>query len=138
MDFFGNFLNILWWSLWLTVWIMFIFLIIRFVIDAWRDEGIGVFAKIVWTLFLVLVPVLGALVYLLARGRGMAERDQAAARDYRAEEVEYTRSLMYDDAAIDTLRQQGPASEIATAKELLDAGAISPEEFERLKSRALG
>ncbi|MDN4475097.1 SHOCT domain-containing protein [Demequina sp. SYSU T00192] len=137
MDFFANFLNILWWSLWMTIWIMFIFLIIKFVIDAWRDEGIGVLAKILWTLFLVCVPVLGALVYLLARGRGMAARDMAAARGYRAEEVDYTRSLMYDDADIEALTRQ-PSAEIARAKALLDSGAITADEYETLKARALG
>ncbi|WP_062317436.1 SHOCT domain-containing protein [Demequina maris] len=136
MDFFANFLNILWWSLWLTIWILFIFLIIKFVIDAWRDEELGVGGKILWTLLLILLPMLGALIYLLARGRGMAERDMAASRDYRAEEVDYTRSLMYDDADIETLTRQ-PSTEIARAKELLDSGAITPEEFERLKARAL-
>ncbi|WP_062294018.1 SHOCT domain-containing protein [Demequina phytophila] len=136
MDFFANFLDILWWSLWITIWVMFIFLMIRFVIDAWRDDEIGTGAKVGWTLLLILLPALGALIYLLARGRGMAERDMAAARDYRAAEVEYTRSLAYDDADIDVLTRQ-PATEISRAKALLDSGAITPEEYAQLKARAL-
>ncbi|MDN4475996.1 SHOCT domain-containing protein [Demequina sp. SYSU T00192] len=129
MDFFENFLNILLWSLWFFIWISFIFLIIRFVFDVFRDEKLSVFGKILWTLALVLLPILGALIYIFARGRGMAERDVEAAKSMRSAQVEYTKGLM---------TEAGSAGEIKAAKELLDAGAITPEEFETLKAKALG
>ncbi|WP_062467335.1 SHOCT domain-containing protein [Demequina maris] len=129
MDFFENFLNILLWSLWFFIWISFIFLIIRFVFDVFRDEKLSVFGKILWTLVLVLLPILGALIYIFARGRGMAERDVEAAKSMRSAQVEYTKGLM---------TEAGSASEIKAAKDLLDSGAISPEEYEKLKAKALG
>lgn len=128
MDFFANFLNILLWSLWFAIWISFIFLVIRFILDVFRDDKLSVVGKIAWTLLLVILPVLGALIYIFARGRGMAERDLAAAKDMRAAQVEYTKGLM-DEA--------GPASEIKAAKDLLDSGAITAEEYEALKAKAL-
>ncbi|WP_062465312.1 SHOCT domain-containing protein [Demequina soli] len=128
MDFFSNFVDILLWSLWFFIWISFIFLVIRFVIDVFRDPNLKVVGKILWTLLLVLLPILGALIYIIARGRGMAERDVAAAQEVRAAQVEYTKGLM---------GEEGSASEIKAAKELLDAGAITPEEFAALKAKAL-
>ena len=128
MDFLSNFVDILLWSLWFAIWISFIFLVIRFVMDIFRDEQLSVVGKIAWTLLLVVLPILGSLIYIFARGRGMAERDLAAAKQMRAAQVEYTRGLI-DEA--------GPAAEIKAAKELLDAGAISQAEFDTLKARAL-
>lgn len=128
MDFFANFFNILLWSLWFAIWISFIFLVIRFVIDVFRDKNLGWFGKVVWTLLLVLLPVIGALIYIIARGKGMAQRDIADAEALRAAQVEYTKGLM---------TEAGAASEIKAAKELLDSGAITQEEFDALKARAL-
>lgn len=128
MDFLSNFVDILLWSLWFAIWISFIFLVIRFVMDIFRDEQLSVVGKIAWTLLLVVLPILGSLIYIFARGRGMAERDLVAAKQMRAAQVEYTRGLI-DEA--------GPAAEIKVAKELLDAGAISQAEFDTLKARAL-
>ncbi|MDN4483310.1 SHOCT domain-containing protein [Demequina lignilytica] len=128
MDFMTNFLNILLWSLWFAIWISFIFLVIRFIIDVFRDEKLSVVGKIFWTLLLVVLPVLGSLIYIFTRGKGMAERDMAAAKDMRAAQVEYTKGLM-DEA--------GAASEIKAAKELLDSGAITAEEYDKLKAKAL-
>lgn len=128
MDFFANFVNILLWSLWFAIWISFIFLVIRFIIDVFRDKSLGWFGKVVWTLLLVLLPVIGALIYIIARGKGMAQRDIADAEALRAAQVEYTKGLM---------TEAGAASEIKAAKELLDSGAITQEEFDALKARAL-
>ncbi|WP_062380889.1 SHOCT domain-containing protein [Demequina pelophila] len=128
MDFFANFVNILWWSLWFAIWISFIFLVIRFVIDVFRDSELSVVGKIGWTLLLVILPVIGALIYIFARGKGMAERDLADYQRARDAQVEYTKGLM---------AEAGGAAEIKAAKELLDAGTITPAEFEALKKKAL-
>jgi len=128
MDFFENFLNILLWSLWFAIWISFIFLVIRFVIDVFRDEELSVFGKIMWTLLLVILPVIGALIYIFARGKGMARRDVEAAQSMREAQVEYTKGLM---------TEAGSADQIKTAHELLEKGAISQEEFDAIKAKAL-
>lgn len=128
MDFLKNFFELLLWTAYFAIWISFIFLMIKFVFDVFRDEKLPVIGKIAWTLFLVILPVIGAIVYIIARGRSMAERDVESARSVRAAQVEYTKGLMQD---------AGPASEIKAAKELLDAGAINEDEYQALKSKAL-
>lgn len=95
--------------------------------DLFRDRKLGGFAKAVWIFFLLVIPGLTALVYLVARGRGMTERHAAAVVAAREATDAYIR-----DAAGTTAAQQ-----IAQAKELLDAGAIDAQEFATLKQRAL-
>lgn len=121
-DFFSNFLSILWFTLWIVIWVSFIILV-------FRDKSIGGFAKFLWIAAIVLLPVLGALVYVITRGRSMAQRDLEAAEGMRAAQVEYTKGLMNEAG--------GPASEIKAAKDLLDAGTITAEEYEAIKAKAL-
>jgi hypothetical protein len=100
--------------------------------DLFRDHTLSGVTKTLWVLFLVFLPFLAALVYLLTRGKGMAER--AAARQQQAQEQfdGYVRSVATTgDAAA------SPAEQIARAKELLDAGTIDQAEFDRLKAKAL-
>jgi hypothetical protein len=129
VDFFSDFLDILFWTLWIAIFIAFIFLVIRIIVDIFRDKSIGGFAKTMWVLFVVLLPVLGSIVYLFARGQGMAMRDLEEAKTVRAAQIEYTRGLMGESA--------GPAAEIRAAQDLLDSGAITQAEFDKLKAKAL-
>ena len=117
-------------ALW-TVFVIFflvIFLMILFSIfgDLFRDHEMGGGAKAVWVLALILFTPLAALIYLIVRGGGMAKRAQAA-------QVEAQQQ--FDDYVKQTAG--GSAAEIAKAKELLDAGTISQEEFDSIKSKAL-
>ncbi len=123
---FGEFL----WSL-LIIFFMLVFFVILFqvVIDLFRDHDLNGWAKAAWLLFIIVLPFLGILVYLIARGPNMAKR---AAKD----QAESKRAL--DDYVRQTAGATGPAGEIAAAKSLLDQGAISQEEFEALKTKALG
>ena len=100
--------------------------------DLFRDPSLSAVTKTLWVLFLVFLPFLAALVYLLTRGKGMAER--AAARQQQAQEQfdSYVRTVATTgDATV------SPADQIARAKELLDAGTIDQAEFDRLKAKAL-
>ena len=113
----------------LEIFFLFAYLIVLFQIvgDLIRDRSQSGWAKAVWIFFLVVVPLVTALVYLVVRGRGMTQRQataQAAAREGA-------------ESYIRTVAGHSPASEIATAKELLDSGAITAEEFAGLKARAL-
>jgi len=83
----------------------------------------------VWIIFLIFVPFLTALIYLIARGRGMAERSMKEAVDTQAAVDAHIR---------DVTSTSSPADEIAKAQALLDSGAISQDEFAHLKARALG
>ncbi|MFE7844817.1 PLDc N-terminal domain-containing protein [Microbacterium sp. NPDC057407] len=119
MDFF-------WWLLWIFWFTAYIYVVIVVITDLFRDEELNGWLKALWIIALVFVPFLTALVYVIARGRGMAER--ARARYATAPEVDD-----YRPAA-----SASPADDIAKAKALLDAGSITQGEFEALKSKALG
>jgi hypothetical protein len=118
---------------WLMVWWFFLiaYLVVLFqvVADLFRDERLNGWWKALWVVALVLVPYLSALVYVIARGRGMAER--------RAGEARQRREIMDDYVRATAGSGRSPSSEIADAKSLYDAGAIDDDEFLQLKTKAL-
>jgi hypothetical protein len=118
-------------SFWFAVEIFFLFayLIVLFQIvgDLFRDKDLSGWLKAIWIFFLIVVPLFAALVYLIARGRGMSRRTAEARTAAREGTESYIR----------TVAGTSPAQEIAAAKELLESGAITPEEFAGLKARAL-
>jgi hypothetical protein len=109
---------------------MVIFIVLLFQIfgDLFSDDSLSGWAKAGWTIFIILVPFLGILVYVIARGKGMTER--------RARDVE-TAQKQFDARVREVAGSGGPAEEIARAKELLDSGAITQEEFEAIKRKQL-
>jgi hypothetical protein len=120
--------SFLWWLLWMFYIAAYLYVVILIITDLFRDEETSGWMKAVWIIFLVFVPFLTALVYIIARGNGMAAR-AAAARGYATvSEVDDYRPKA----------SSSPAEDIAKAKELLDAGTISQGEFDALKSKALG
>lgn len=123
MNFWQWVLILLWWFL------FFAYLVILFQIlgDLFRDSRLSGWLKAVWVLFLVLFPYLTALVYVIVRGQGMAERQGRAVARAREETDSYIREVA----------GSSPAQHIAEAKALLDAGAITPDEFALLKAKAL-
>ncbi|NYE19920.1 SHOCT domain-containing protein [Microbacterium immunditiarum] len=127
MDFWSNFWSLIWWFLWAFVFIAYLMALFAIIGDLFRDHKLNGWWKAVWIIFLIFVPFLTALVYLIARGQGMAERSQREARAAQAA----------TDSYIKQVAGASPAEEIAKAKSLLDAGTITPEEYEQLKARAL-
>ncbi|HEX6953832.1 MAG TPA: SHOCT domain-containing protein [Agromyces sp.] len=117
------------WVFWFYVIVSCIWIFITVFIDVFRDKSLSGWAKALWVLFLVFVPFLAAFIYLIARGRGMAERNAAQAQAVNAQQAEYIRSVAGG--------QQSAAAEIESAKRLLDSGAITAAEYESLKSKAL-
>ena len=128
MDFWNNFWNIIWLFFWSFAFIAYLFALFAIIGDLFHDRKLNGWWKAVWIIFLIFVPFLTALVYLIARGPGMAERSQKEARQVQQS----------TDAYIRQVATVSPADEIAKAKALLDAGTITPEEFAHLKSVALG
>lgn len=124
MSNFWDFVQLLVWSFFLLFYLLVLFQIIT---DLFRDTQMGGFAKAIWVVFLFILPMLTALVYIIARGRGMSERQMASMK--RAKEE--------TDAYIRGVGGKSPADQIADAKSLLDAGTINAEEFGRLKAKAL-
>ena len=103
------------------------FFFIAYLIVLFRDSEMGGGSKVLWIIGLIFVPLLTALIYVLARGKGMSERQRAAVRAAKAD----------TDAYIRDVAGKSPADHIADAKKLLDAGTISADEFARLKTKAL-
>ena len=119
------------WFFWFYIVISCIWIFITVIIDVFRDETLNGWAKALWVLFLVFLPFLAAFIYLIARGRSMSERSAARARAASESTNEYIRSVAATSSA------PSAASEIESAKRLLDTGAITSEEFSVLKANAL-
>jgi hypothetical protein len=100
--------------------------------DLFRSKDLGGVAKTLWTLFLIFLPILGMLIYLIARGRGMTERALAAQAETQKRQDAYIRSVATSNGGKDSV-----TDEIASAKALLDSGAINTSEYEQLKANAL-
>ena len=122
------FLDVLWTMIVFFVWISWFILLFHVVGDVFRRRDISGGKKAVWLIFLVLVPFLGVLSYLIANGDDMAQRNAEAASAARGEMDEYVRSVAGSG---------GAAAEIERAKGLLDSGAISQTEFDAIKAKAL-
>lgn len=122
-----DFWDFLWLLIWSFFFVMYLMVLFQIIGDLFRDPEVGGFAKAVWVIGLIVLPLLVALIYLIARGRGMAERQSGAVRQARAETDQYIKSVA----------GTSPADQIASAKTLLDDGAISQTEFEQLKAKAL-
>ena len=131
-DFFdGSFTAFLLYTLWIFILISFIFVVIRIISDVFRDRELGGWGKFWWIFFIILLPILGTLIYLFARGGSMAHRDLEDARQRREYDKEYTKTLI-GEAGVG-----GPAGDIERAKALLDSGAINQAEYDALKAKAL-
>lgn len=129
-DFFSDLGSFILWMLVFFIWIGALFALFYVITDLFRDRSIGTGAKVVWFIVIIIVPWLGSLIYLIARGRGMAERSAEQAARLQSAQERYIR-----DVASST--SSGPTAEIEHAKSLLDSGAITQQEFDTLKAKAL-
>jgi hypothetical protein len=129
MSFWNSFGDVIWWFLWAFVFIAYLMALFAIIGDLFRDHTLNGWWKAVWVIFLIFLPFLTALVYLIARGKGMAERSQKEAKQYQAATDAYIRQTVGSGAS--------PSDEIAKAKALLDAGTISQQEYDQLKAKAL-
>jgi hypothetical protein len=127
VNFWESFWEILWFSLWAFFFIVYLMALFAIIGDIFRDKDLSGFGKAIWLFFLIFVPFLTALVYLIARGDGMAQRNMALAKENKAATDEYIRSVA----------TSSPADEIAKAKSLLDAGTITQQEYDAIKAKAL-
>ena len=109
------------------LFVAYLFVLFQIVTDLFRDTETGGVAKALWIIGLVFLPMLTAIVYIIARGTGMAARQQAALSRMKSESESYIRNVA----------GRSPAADIAEAKSLLDSGTITQAEFERLKAKAL-
>lgn len=122
-----DFSQFLWLLIWSFLFVCYLFIFFYILSDLFRDADLSGWWKAVWIIFLVAAPFLAALIYLIARGKGMTERSIAAAKAQKAATDDYIQSVAGKSAA----------DQIASAKALLDSGAISQGEFDQLKAKAL-
>lgn len=124
----NSFWDLFLWFFWVYVFIAYLMVLFSIVVDIFRDHTLNGWLKAVWVIFLVFVPFITALVYLIARGKGMSERSRREVQEVRTAQDDYIRDVAGASSA----------DEIAKAKALLDSGTISQGEYDLLKSKALG
>ncbi|HEY3727825.1 MAG TPA: SHOCT domain-containing protein [Solirubrobacteraceae bacterium] len=122
------FLDVLWSILIFFAWVIFIWIAVTVLIDVFRRHDISGLAKAAWVIFVVVIPWIGVLVYLIAYHDGMNER--------RAKESQAAQK-QFDNYVRTAAATGGPAAEIQKAKQLLDSGAITQAEFDAIKAKAL-
>ena len=122
-------LDLFWTMFMIFAFIIWIWLLIIIFTDIFRSHDIGGFAKAMWVIFIIIIPILGILVYLIARGHGMHERAlQAAQQQQKA----------FDQYVKQTAAGSNTADQIAKLAELKDKGTITQAEFDAQKAKLLG
>jgi len=127
------FLNILWSMIIFFCWVAWIWMLIIIFSDLFSRHDSSGWAKAAWVVFLIILPFLGVLIYLIVNSKGMAERRTRSAQAQQEQFDDYVKTV----AASSGGGGGGAAHEIAKAKELLDSGAINQQEFDSLKAKAL-
>jgi uncharacterized membrane protein YcjF (UPF0283 family) len=107
-------------------WVIWFFILIRVFMDVFRRHDISGWGKAGWVLLCIVLPFLGVLIYLIAHGQDMGQRDIEQAKAQQTQFDDYVKSV-----------SEGSAGEIAKAKSLLDSGAITQAEYDTLKAKAL-
>ncbi len=122
-------LDAFWTMLWFFLWILWIFLLIRIISDIFRSDDMGGWSKALWTIFIIIFPFLGVLVYLIARGAGMHRRDTRAAEAADQVMRTYIQSAAGSSSSV--------ADEVSKLAALRAQGVLSEEEFQAQKARLL-
>lgn len=127
MNFFSNFWETFWFIFLIFIFVAYLIALFAIIGDLFRDRSVKGIVKALWVVFLIFVPFITALLYLIVRGRGMSERNEKAARANKAAAETYIREVA----------ATSPADEIDRAQKLLENGTITAEEFANLKAAAL-
>jgi hypothetical protein len=123
-----NFWDVIWVVVWRFLFIAYLMVLFSILSDLFSDHNLSGWLKAIWIIALIFVPFLSALIYLIARGQGMAKRQLASARRAQGQADSYIQQVAGGKSA---------AQEIADAKALLDSGSITQSEFDTLKAKAL-
>jgi hypothetical protein len=121
-------LEVFWTIVIFFAWVAWIWTVVTVLSDVFRRHDLSGWGKAGWTIFVIALPFVGVLTYLIAHSKDMAERNSTEAQASRAQFDDYVRSVSATD---------GPAGEIEKAKGLLDSGSITAAEFESIKTKAL-
>jgi ABC-type multidrug transport system fused ATPase/permease subunit len=123
------FLDVLWTMFIFFLFFIWIMILFRVFADIFRRHDIGGGSKTLWVIFVIILPFLGVLIYLLTQNEGMTQRAMERAQAQRAEMDTYVQSVAGSGG--------GAAAEIERAKSLLDSGTITQAEFDAIKAKAL-
>ncbi|WMX43681.1 SHOCT domain-containing protein [Streptomyces roseicoloratus] len=135
-------LNLFWTMFWFFLWIMWLFLLFKIITDIFRDDELSGWGKAGWLIFCIVLPYLGVLVYVIARGKGMTRRDAKQAKDAEAAFQDYIRKTAGTAGTAGGTGAAGGAGhggvdELTRLADLKDRGALTHEEFEKAKARVL-
>ncbi|HYV17281.1 MAG TPA: SHOCT domain-containing protein [Conexibacter sp.] len=122
------FLDVMWSMFVFFAFVIWIWLLITVFADIFRRRDCGGWTKALWVVFVIVLPYIGVLAYLIVQHRGIAERSGEQIKAAKAQQDEYIKSVAGTGSAAD---------QIAQAKQLLDGGTISQSEFDALKQKAL-
>ena len=125
------FMDVLWTMIIFFCWVIWIWMMIFILTDIFRRHDIGGWAKAAWIVFLILLPFLGALIYLISQHDKIADRNIKQAQAQQEQFDDYVRTVATTEGGA------APAAQIEKAKQLLDSGAINQQEFDALKAKAL-
>lgn len=129
MNILSNFWDFIWLLFWTFAFVAYLFAIFAIIGDLFRDDKLNGWLKALWIIFLIFLPFLTALIYLIARNKSMTQRSAAAAAESEKATNAYIRQVASSSS---------PAEEIGKAKALLDSGSITQAEYDALKAKALG
>jgi high-affinity K+ transport system ATPase subunit B len=122
------FLEVFWTMLIFFAFVVWIWILITVFADLFRRHDTSGFAKVLWIIFIIVLPYLGVFIYLIAEHKGMTERAVKQQTEAKAQFDQYVQSVA---------TQSDPTEQIAKAKQMLDSGAITQTEFEQIKRKAL-
>ena len=114
--------------MWFFLWVLWLFLLFRIIMDIFRSRDLGGWGKAGWLIFVIILPFLGVFVYLIARGRKMADRDVAQAQEQDQAFRAYVREAAHETS---------PADELAKLSDLRDRGVITEADFQQGKEKIL-
>ncbi|WP_392671797.1 SHOCT domain-containing protein [Streptomyces sp. LN785] len=129
-------LNLFWTMLWFFLWIMWLFLLFKVIVDIFRSDDLGGWAKAGWLILALVLPYLGVLVYVIARGKSMGKRDAKEAKEREAAFKAYVREAAAGDTA-GAAKSGGSIDELAKLADLKERGALTEEEYQRAKTKLL-
>lgn len=127
-------LGLFWTMLWFFLWIAWLIALFQIIGDIFNSDDLGGWGKAIWLIFVLILPLLGVLIYLIARGGGMQKRAVEKARSQREAYDSYLRETAGSAAASGG---GGSADELAKLADLRDKGVITADEFERQKAKIL-
>ncbi|WP_030206583.1 SHOCT domain-containing protein [Streptomyces sp. NRRL S-87] len=120
-------LGAFWTVMWIFLWVLWFILLFHIIVDIFRDHGLSGWAKAGWLILIIVLPFLGVLIYVIARGKSMSRRQMEDVRDQKAAMDEYIRATAGSSTA----------DQLDRLSKLKDSGDITPEEYERAKAKLL-